>query len=85
MKPRRQPANDVELPRVATHAERRIGPRAAPIEGHAGPPLSARPGDALVSGVLDAHVEELIVELARFCAELMFHEQFSAEPANDDS
>jgi hypothetical protein len=30
-------------------------------------------------------LDELIVELARYCAELLFHEQFSAEPANDNS
>jgi len=29
-------------------------------------------------------VDELIVELARYCAELLFHKPFSAESANDD-
>jgi hypothetical protein len=48
--------------------------------------LPVRFADTLVSGPAgDEDVDELIVELARFCAELMFHEHFSAEPANDDS
>ena len=86
MKPRRQPANDVERPRVSRHPEGRIGPRAAPIGGTGGPPSPVRCADSLVSGpAADEEVDELVVELARFCAELMFDGQFSAEPANDDS
>jgi hypothetical protein len=35
--------------------------------------------------VVGEDVDDLIVELARYCAEVLFLAQFSAEPANDNS
>jgi len=86
MSQRHRPANDIEAPALIGHASGRIGPRSAPSEGNTGSPSADRCADVLISRPTAVDdVDELVVELARFCAELMFEMPFSGEPANDDS
>jgi hypothetical protein len=50
------------------------------------PNETEHPAQLVVStAIVGEDVDELVVELARYCAELLFHAQFSAEPANDNS
>jgi hypothetical protein len=61
-----------------TLAEPRVGPRRAPRDGGLQLPVTSSP-------TAQAEVDELIIELARYCAEVMFEARFSTKPANDDS
>ena len=63
---------DARAERAACHVE----PRRAPANDVGEPPAIPIPTASAV-------VDELVVEVARYCAELLFHAQFSAESTND--